>query len=112
MINSELTPPKFAVLSLGKQVIGGVDALDFSLELRAIAQSNIVNIIIDMSSVELINSSGLGMLVSGLSTMKKSGGTLKLVAVPEKVQHLLEMTRLDTVLHSYPTLQEAEESCQ
>ncbi|MFN8358915.1 MAG: STAS domain-containing protein [Candidatus Kapaibacterium sp.] len=101
-----------ATIALGKQVIGGADALDFSMELRKLAEQNVPNVIVDMSAVELINSSGLGMLVSGHSTMKKSGGSLKLAAVPDKVRQLLEMTHLDTVLHSYPTIHDAEESCK
>lgn len=112
MSNPSKTDRKSAILSLGKQVIGGADALDFSMELRTITERNVPNVIVDMSSVELINSSGLGMLVSGHSTMKKSGGTLKLAAVPDKVRQLLEMTHLNTVLTSYPTIQEAEESCK
>ncbi len=112
MSNTPYNEVKHAILSLGKQVIGGADALDFSMELRSITERNIPHVIVDMSSVELINSSGLGMLVSGHSTMKKSGGTLKLAAVPDKVRQLLEMTHLDTVLTSYPTIQEAEESCK
>ncbi|MBK9247284.1 MAG: STAS domain-containing protein [Ignavibacteria bacterium] len=103
---------KSSILTLGSQVIGGSDAMDFSMELRTIVEGNIQYVIVDMSKVELINSSGLGMLVSGLSTMKKAGGTLKLACVSAKVKQLLEMTHLNTVLNSYHTIQEAEESCK
>jgi anti-sigma B factor antagonist len=98
------------VIVLRSQVIGGADALDFSAEIRKYTSQNIQHVIVDMSAVELINSSGLGMLVSGLSMMRKIGGTLVLAAVPEKVQVLLNMTHLNTVLHSYPTIKQAEES--
>ena len=103
---------KSSILTLSSQVIGGADALEFSMEIRTIVERNVQYVIVDMSKVELINSSGLGMLVSGLSTMKKAGGTLKLAFVPNKVQQLLEMTHLDTVLNSYLTIQEAQESCK
>lgn len=99
-----------AVIALGNQVIGGADALDFSAAIRKFTEQSIQHIIVDMSSVELINSSGLGMLVSGLSIMRKIGGTLVLAAVPDKVQTILDMTHLNTVLQSYPTIKQAQES--
>lgn len=100
----------FAIIPLRSRVIGGADALEFSSELRKFSEQNIQHVIVDMSAVELINSSGLGMLVSGLSIMRKIGGTLVLAEVPEKVKGLLEMTHLNTVLQSFPTIKQAEES--
>ncbi|MBI3258439.1 MAG: STAS domain-containing protein [Ignavibacteriae bacterium] len=99
-----------AVIVLPNQVIGGADALEFSADIRKFVERNVQLIIVDMSAVELINSSGLGMLVSGLSLMRKIGGLLVLAAVPDKVQGLLGMTHLNTVFQSYPTIQQAEES--
>lgn len=99
-----------AVITLPNQVIGGADALEFSANIRKFTEQNVQHIIVDMSVVELINSSGLGMLVNGLSLMRKIGGSLVLAAVPQKVQGLLDMTHLNTVLQSYPTIQQAEES--
>jgi len=100
----------YAVVSLESQVIGGADALEFSTEIRKLTEQKIQHVVVDMSAVELINSSGLGMLVSGLSIMRKVGGTLVLAEVPDKVKGLLEMTHLNTVLQSFSTIKQAEES--
>ncbi|MES2765827.1 MAG: STAS domain-containing protein [Bacteroidota bacterium] len=95
---------------LKEQVLGGTEAMAFSAQLRELADKGVRCVIIDMSRVDIMNSSGLGMLVSGLSTMRKFGGVIKFASVPEKVQHLLKMTHLDSVFESYPTSDEAKKS--
>lgn len=97
-------------IALKEQVLGGTEAMAFSAQLREFADRGVRCVIIDMSRVEIMNSSGLGMLVSGLSTMRKFGGVIKFAAVPEKVRQLLKMTHLDSVFESYATPEEAEQS--
>jgi len=44
-----------------------------------------------------MNSSGLGILIGGLTTVRNSGGELKLLHLPKKIQELLQITKLDRV---------------
>ncbi len=98
---------KNAVVTLSRNVIGGADALDFSTQLSALITSGVRRIIVDLAEVELINSSGLGMLVQGLSLMRKSGGIVVLASVPERVQKHLEMTRLSSVCTIFSSVEAA-----
>jgi anti-sigma B factor antagonist len=50
--------------------------------------------ILDLQDVAFIDSSGLGALVACFSMVRKQGGSLKLVRVPELVYELMDMTRL------------------
>jgi anti-sigma B factor antagonist len=93
-----------AVISLQNQVIGGADALEFSALIHYLCQEGFTTVVVDMSGVELINSSGIGMIVSGHSTMRRNGGRLFLAAVPEKAMKLLKMTHLDKVLDIAPAI--------
>lgn len=102
------TPTETLVLK--EQVLGGTEAMAFSAQLRELADKGVRCVIIDMSHVQIMNSSGLGMLVSGLSTMRKFGGVIKFAAVPDKVRQLLKMTHLDSVFESYETPDEARKS--
>ena len=54
-----------------------------------------------------MNSSGLGILIGGLTTMRNNGGDLKLAAPAEKVQNLLIVTKLITIFESFDTAEEA-----
>ena len=57
-----------------------------------------------------MNSTGLGILIAGLQTTKRSGGTLKLVHVSERIRDLLKITKLSSVFESYDAEAEAVES--
>lgn len=54
-------------------------------------------IIVDLAKVSHIDSSGLGELVGGYTTLKAAGGALKLVNVNDRVTSLMTITKLYTV---------------
>ena len=54
-------------------------------------------IILNLGDVSYIDSSGIGELVSGYTTVKNQGGELKLLHLTKKVHDLLQITKLYTV---------------
>ncbi len=96
-----------AVIELKENVLGGSDALSFTSVLDELKDKGIKCIVVNCSQVKLMNSSGLGMLVGGLSHLKKFGIKMKLAVIPDKVQNLLTMTHLDKVFKTYSTMDEA-----
>ena len=54
-------------------------------------------IILNLGDVNYIDSSGIGELVSGYTTVKNQGGELKLLNLTKKVHDLLQITKLYTV---------------
>ncbi len=67
-------------------------------------------IVIAVEDVNRIDSVGLGLLVRCMSTLRKRGGDLRLAAPPKHFQELLHMTRLETLLRTYPTEDETTRS--
>ena len=57
-----------------------------------------------------MNSNGLGILISGLTTLRNNGGELKLARVTEKIESLLTITKLITVFDSYDSVEDALKS--
>ena len=49
---------------------------------------------LDLQGITFIDSSGLGALVACFSTIRKQGGSMKLVQLPSQVRELIEMTKL------------------
>jgi len=96
-----------AVIELKGNVMGGDDTKDFNDLLHKLVEENKLNIVVDLSDVKFMNSSGLGMLIGGLTTMKKSNGSLKLARVGDKIESLLIITKLITIFESYDTVEEA-----
>lgn len=54
-------------------------------------------IVLNLAAVDYIDSSGVGELVSGFTTVRNSGGELKLLNLTKKVQDVLHVTKLYTV---------------
>jgi anti-sigma B factor antagonist len=57
-----------------------------------------------------MNSSGLGMLISGFTSVKNAGGALKLANATEKINSLLVITKLITIFDHYESVEEAVNS--
>jgi anti-sigma B factor antagonist len=56
-----------------------------------------IKIVLNLGDVTYIDSSGIGELVSGFTTVKNHGGELKLLNLTKKVHDLLQITKLYTV---------------
>ena len=68
-----------------------------------------VNIIVDLEGVGFIDSSGLGVLVSGLRRAKERDGAIRLVCTRENVLKIFRITGLDKVFPIFARLEEAVE---
>lgn len=90
-----------ALIKLNENVLGGNDALEFTATLEELSSKGAKLIIADLKNVSVMNSSGLGMLVSALSNLKNTNVAFVLSSVPKKVLSLLEMTHLDKVFSIY-----------
>jgi anti-anti-sigma factor len=53
-----------------------------------------VKVVINLSGVTYIDSSGVGIMVAKLKLLRKDGGALKLACLTARSQHLLAMLRL------------------
>jgi anti-anti-sigma factor len=72
-----------------------------------IAHQKSSRLVLDLSNLVSFDSSTIGEIVS---THQKFGGALGLCGVSEKFMSVLKITKLDTALHIYPTLDKALES--
>ena len=95
------------IFAIKGKIMGGSDAAIFYDKLQEMIQQNKTKVVIDLAKVDWINSRGLGMLISGLTTMRNNRGELKLACVVEKVKSLLVLTRLVTAFDSYDTIDDA-----
>jgi anti-sigma B factor antagonist len=59
------------------------------------------NILIDLSGVSTMDSSGIGELVATYTTVTNRGGKLKLLHLPPKIQDIMQVTQLITVFEVF-----------
>jgi anti-sigma B factor antagonist len=98
------------IIELKGDVMGGDDTKEFNELLHKLIDEGKRNIIVDLGDVKFMNSSGLGMLISGLTTAKKSEGNLKLARVGDKIQSLLIITKLIQIFETFESVDEAVKS--
>ena len=98
------------IIELKGNVMGGEDTKEFNDLLHKLIDEGKLNVIIDLAEVKFMNSSGLGMMIGGLTTMKKANGNLKLARVTEKIESLLIITKLITIFEFYESVDEAVKS--
>ena len=63
--------------------------------------------VIDLSDVELMDSTGLGSMLSCLRIVKSKGGSLRLCNLTPEVEQLFEMVMMDRVFEIFPTTEAA-----
>ena len=65
--------------------------------LRDLVSKGQKKVLLNLGEVSYIDSSGIGELVSGFTTVTNSGGALKLLNLNKRVKDLLQITKLYTV---------------
>ena len=95
------------VIHLEGDFIGEADQKNLKDQVNRVVDKGAKRLVIDLGHIKYINSCGLGSLVCALTTVRRSGGELRLAAPGSEVRHLFEMTRLDVILKVYPTVDEA-----
>lgn len=96
-----------AILEPKGKIMGGPDATLLHDKLHELIEKGQKKVIIDLAKVEWMNSTGLGILISSLTTLRNSQGELKLANVTDKIQSLLTITKLVTVFEAFDSVDEA-----
>jgi anti-sigma B factor antagonist len=95
------------VLEPKGKIMGGPDASLLHDKLYEYIKQDMKHVVVDLSQVDWMNSTGLGILISGYTTLRNNEGMLKLANVTDKIQSLLTITKLVTVFEAYDTVEEA-----
>ena len=79
---------------IGKEQVGDLFAeIDFELN------QGVENIIIDLQEMQYLNSTGLSIFIQILTKVRNNGGDVVVVNVPEKINKLLVITKLNSVFN-------------
>ena len=98
------------VITLKGNVMGGPDGAKLHDTLHDLKESGKTNVVCDLSKVKFMNSSGLGMLISAMTTLRNAGGDLRLANVADRIQSLLVITKLITVFKHFESVEDAAKS--
>jgi anti-sigma B factor antagonist len=102
-ITTSQPSPAASVLKLeGPLVI--VHLFQFQTTLRAQTSALIV---LDLSGVPYMDSSGLGAILNGYVSAQKNGHRVVLAGVNDRVKALLQLTKVDSILKLFPDTESA-----
>lgn len=76
-------------------------------QLNDIVETGGRRLVIDLSAIEFIDSSGVGALIAALKIARKAGGDLRIAAPTRQVCTVLELSNLDRILHAYESVDSA-----
>ncbi len=89
------------VLHLHGRLIVGQPVTDLRAKITELAVKGTPNVVLDMTNVDYIDSTGLGGMVIGHTSLKKAGGALKLLNLNRRGMELLVLTKLNTVFPAF-----------
>lgn len=96
-----------AVVVVNGILMGGPEAKVVHDKVKSLINDGIKKIVIDISKVKWLNSSGLRMLISCLTSVQNAEGVLKIAGATDRVNSLFMMTKLLTVFDTYKTVDRA-----
>jgi anti-sigma B factor antagonist len=85
------------VLDLSGRITLGEGSVTLRDAVHDVVAKGSKHILLNLENISYIDSSGIGELVSAFTSVKNSGGELKLLNLTKKVHDLLQITKLYTV---------------
>lgn len=82
------------------------NAKEFKCDIAPILEDN-GKVLLDMSSLQFVDSSGLGAILSCLRLLKSKGGNLFLCGMSQPVRTLFELVRMHKIFEIFSTKEEA-----
>lgn len=98
---------QYAVLTLEEDNLNSIISPGLKSDFIFLNQEGIRNLILDLSQVEFVDSSGLSAILTGHRLWKDSGSFVIAGQLHPMVTKLIEISRLDTILTIVPSLSEA-----
>jgi anti-sigma B factor antagonist len=89
------------ILDLEGKITIGEGSVGLRNAIRRLMQEGKKKILLNLSGVGYVDSSGIGELVSSYTTIGREGGQLKLLNLTQKIRDLLTITKLLTVFDTY-----------
>jgi anti-sigma B factor antagonist len=95
------------VLEVSGKVMGGPDSEKFKTLIAGLIEEKVKKLLIVLSDVPWMNSSGVGILISAYTSMRNAGAGVKFLNINERVKSILMVTKLLTVFESYYSEEDA-----
>ncbi len=98
------------VIRLSGKVISGPDLMGLKTVFQTAVNNESGNVLLDLGGVSWMDSSGLGVLVSGHTSIARIGGKMAILNATKKIHELFIITKLITIFETFTDEEEALKS--
>ena len=98
---------KYSIFKLEDEKLNTLNAPKLKSELVILNAGGSKNIILDLSDVNFVDSSGLSAILIGNRLCKNVSGTFAVAHLNDYVAKLIKISQLDSILNILPTVEEA-----
>jgi len=103
-------PPDIVVLETTGRITLGRESKQLEWAIESLAAEGRKKVILELTGVTNIDSTGIGIIVMSAGRMKKAGGELRVACAAGHVEQVLKMTNVDQIVAMSPTTTEAAAS--
>ena len=102
-IQTKHLQPDIVVLEITGRLKIGSECQQLEGAVDSLVREERKKVILDLTGVTHIDSTGIGILVMSAGQLKKAGGQLRLAGANGHVEQVLKMTHVDQILALHPT---------
>jgi anti-sigma B factor antagonist len=106
-IDTKRIEPDITLVELAGKILLGRESQRIEALVQDLLRQNEKKIILDITRVDHLDSTGIGILAYCFGTLNRIGGEMRIAGAQGKVLHLLQITRLDKVLPLYSSVEAA-----
>lgn len=106
-IETRRIEPDIMLLQITGKIALGRESQKIEVMVQDLLRRNEKKLVFDLSHVDHMDSTGIGIMAYCFGTLNRSGGELRVAGASGKVLHLLQITHLDNILPLYPSVEEA-----
>jgi anti-sigma B factor antagonist len=99
--------PAVGILELRGKLLMGNDSRQVEWAVVEWIKAGVKSVILDLGGLEMIDSTGVGIIVMCHARLEKAGGSMRIVGAKGIIQDILHMTHVDRIVKLFPTAEEA-----
>ncbi len=99
--------PDIVVMEMNGRITLGRDSQQIEWDLEKLLKSNEKKVIFDMTGVEHVDSTGVGIIVMCTGKLKDAGGKLRVAGTRPNIDKILRLTSIDKIVELFPSTESA-----
>ena len=102
--------PDIVLLEISGRITLGRECQDVEWAVEGLIRDSQKKVVFDLSELNYVDSSGIGIIVMCCGKMRAAGGEVRLASLQPRVAEVMKITKLDQIMHFYPTAAAAAEN--